>query len=394
MLGTEVAVKVIDPMIAESAEAVRRFQQEARAAAELRSAHVVQILDYGIDRGTPYIVMELLEGESLAQRLTHLGRLTARDTAHVLSQVAQGLTRAHGKGIVHRDLKPENIFIVCDGNDETAKLLDFGIAKRVERYSLDDRSNTNSGTLLGTPFYMSPEQAMGHTNIDHRTDIWSLGIIAFECIVGARPFQRDTLTALLIAICQESPPVPSTIASVPPGFDAWFAQAVARDVADRFESIARAATKLMALCEQTEDSIPEIPNRAARQSSAHDRTLPDQNLARVRQATERGRLKWLVPAIGVVAVLATLAWQAQSHALRAASVPSAPSSAARAGPRPISAMALPNEAMMSHGDAVRIVAPAASANTPSSIREPLSVKSSPRRRRAPTEGATENAAGF
>lgn len=403
-LGTEVAVKVIDPIIAESPDAVRRFQQEAQSAAELRSAHIVQILDYGIDHDTPFIVMELLEGESLAQRLTRVGRLTAHDTACILSQVAHGLTRAHGKGIVHRDLKPDNIFIVRDGNDEIAKLLDFGIAKRVERSTSGVRSNTNAGALLGSPFYMSPEQAQGHSNVDHRTDIWSLGIIAFECITGSRPFQRDTLTALLMAICQESPPAPSAIASVPPGFDAWFANAVARNVGDRFESIGQAATQLSALCERTEVSGPEnhkvimsVPQGAARLPSTLDQILHEPGSAPFRQARERGRLTlWLVPAICFVAVLATLAWKSQTHALRAAFVPSASGSTHRAGPQPVSVGALPNEELVSRATTVpnKVVAPTVNANTRSSTTEQISVKTLPRQRRPSTEGAPENAAGF
>jgi eukaryotic-like serine/threonine-protein kinase len=244
MLHTQVAIKLIDPSIADSREATSRFQREAQAAAELRSTHIVQILDYGIDDSTPFIAMELLEGESLAVRLARLRKLTPSNTAQTLSQVARALARAHQRGIVHRDLKPDNIFIVREDADEIVKVLDFGIAKKLDGLSLSSGIKTRTGNLLGTPYYMSPEQALGQTDIDHRVDIWSLGIIGFECITGAKPFQSDTLGALLMAICHEPTPKPSQLGSVPPGFDEWFARAAARDRTARYQTAAEAAAEL------------------------------------------------------------------------------------------------------------------------------------------------------
>lgn len=243
-LHAQVAVKLIDPTIAESGEALARFQREAQAAAELRSAHIVQIFDYGIDANIPFIAMELLEGETLAARLERAGKLTLSDTALILSQVARSLTRAHERGIVHRDLKPENIFIVHEGDTELVKVLDFGIAKKLGGLSSSSGVKTHTGALLGTPYYMSPEQALGQTRLDHSTDIWSFGVIAYECVTGTRPFERDTLGALLMAICHEPLPRPSRSATVPSAFDEWFARATARDVTARFQSAAQAAAEL------------------------------------------------------------------------------------------------------------------------------------------------------
>jgi eukaryotic-like serine/threonine-protein kinase len=247
-LRTQVAIKLIDASIAESSEAVGRFQREAQAAAELRSTHIVQILDYGIDDGTPFIAMELLQGESLSSRLERLGKLSPMSTADVLAQVADALCMAHDIGIVHRDLKPDNIFIVRERNNEVVKVLDFGIAKKVGALSAGSGVKTNTGAMLGTPYYMSPEQALGRTSIDNRTDIWSLGVIAHECLTGQRPFERETLGALLGAICYEPVPTPSQNASVPPGFDEWFARTAARDPDARYSSAEEAALALRTIC--------------------------------------------------------------------------------------------------------------------------------------------------
>ena len=279
-LDSQVAVKLIDPSIASSAEALSRFKREAQAAAALRSAHVVQILDHGCDdeNGLPFIAMELLEGESLAARLTRLERLTATDTADILSQVARALTRAHEKGIVHRDLKPDNIFLVREGENEIAKVLDFGIAKRTGALGNTGGVKTNTGAMLGTPYYMSPEQALGQSNIDYRTDIWSLGIIAYECLTGLRPFDKGTLGALLMAICNEPLPVPSMLAPVPAGFDAWFAKAAARKPEERFASAAQATAELRSVCgyqaarPSNADLPPESVERALQGSTALDQT--------------------------------------------------------------------------------------------------------------------------
>jgi serine/threonine-protein kinase len=144
--------------------------------------------------------------------------------------------RAHEAGIVHRDLKPENVFLVRNEDDEIAKVLDFGVAK-LERANLGaEGTRTRTGSILGTPYYMSPEQAQGNKAVDYRSDLWSLGVIAFECIVGKRPFFSDGLGDLVLTICVRDLPVPSDAAPVPLGFDKWFARACSREPAQRFQS--------------------------------------------------------------------------------------------------------------------------------------------------------------
>lgn len=248
-LRSPVAVKLIDAQIVENPEALARFMREAQSAAALRSPHVVQILDYGADRGVPYIAMELLEGESLAQRLLRVGRLAPGQAAHILTHVGRAIGKAHEAGVVHRDLKPDNIFICHNDDEEVAKVLDFGIAKSSSgAFGVPTGSATRTGAILGTPYYMSPEQAEGTKSVDHRTDVWALGVIAYECLVGQRPFESEALGGLLLAICTRPLPVPSQLADVPAGFDAWFAKACARDLSERFQSAREAAGELRQIC--------------------------------------------------------------------------------------------------------------------------------------------------
>jgi tRNA A-37 threonylcarbamoyl transferase component Bud32 len=236
MLKSPVALKFIDPTIASSEAAVARFVREAQSAAALRSTHVVQIFDYGVEQSVPYIVMELLTGETLRDRLDHQGPLLPRDTARIMSQVARAVGKAHDAGIVHRDLKPENIFLVSEDEHEVVKVLDFGIAKVSDRSTGTTSNATRTGAILGTPYYMSPEQAQGNKAVDHRTDLWALGVITYECVVGARPFDSDGLGELILRICAEPLPVPSQHARVPPSFDAWFQRAASRSPDGRFSS--------------------------------------------------------------------------------------------------------------------------------------------------------------
>jgi serine/threonine protein kinase len=235
-LRVHVAVKLIDPGLAVSQDAVRRFEREARTAASLRSPHVVQVLDFGVDARTPYLVMEYLIGQSLGGRLAERGTLRPREVWEVVSQVGRAMTRAHASGYIHRDLKPDNVFLVEDDDEVFVKVLDFGLAKALEgSESPSHRSLTRSGAVLGTPRHMSPEQAVGGI-VDHRTDLWSLGVMTFQALTGKFPFDGKAIPALLRAICFDPIVVPSRVARVPRGFDAWFARAVCRDPDKRFQT--------------------------------------------------------------------------------------------------------------------------------------------------------------
>ena len=247
-MDTPLAMKVLDPNLASRPDYVSRFKREASAAAALRSAHVVQIFDFGLWQDVPYIAMELLEGEDLGTRLDRVRRMPPAEVAGVVTQVARALVRAHKRGIIHRDMKPDNIYL-CDGEEgeaEIVKILDFGVAKAVDGISL---ARTGTGVVLGTPYYMSPEQAQGEKRVDHRTDLWALGVITFEAMVGRRPFEATNLGDLLVKICAQDPPTPSSVyAGVPDGFDNWFLRACARNPEERFSSAKEMAATLAILC--------------------------------------------------------------------------------------------------------------------------------------------------
>jgi serine/threonine-protein kinase len=246
-LGTRVAVKFIEAEYADSTDARSRFENEARAAAKLQSKHVVSVFDHGVmPDGRPYIVMEFLQGEPLDRRLERLGRLAPMDTVRIVSQVARALARAHAAGIVHRDLKPENVFLVWDEEDsaDIAKVVDFGIAKFTNA-SMGVSSSTRTGSVLGTPYYMSPEQARGLRTVDARTDLWALGVITYRAAVGELPFFGEALGDLLVKICTAPLPVPSHVSpGLPLAFDAWFARALERDPEQRFQTAAEMADAL------------------------------------------------------------------------------------------------------------------------------------------------------
>ncbi len=269
-LGGVVAVKLISAEVLAEAEdaddgehVLARFLREAQAAAALRSPHVVQILDHGIHGGVPFMAMEVLEGETLGHRLERIRVLPYAQTARVITHVARALARAHEAGIVHRDLKPENIFLVRNDDEEIAKVLDFGIAKMTRAQLGHGGPATRSGHLVGTPSYMSPEQMEGTRPVDFRSDLWSVGVIAFECLCGRLPFDGKTFAEIVLQVCTRPLPVPSKIAAVPPGFDAWFAKALKREPEERFQSARELAEELRAIltpdAEEIADGMPTRP---------------------------------------------------------------------------------------------------------------------------------------
>ncbi|MBC8069180.1 MAG: serine/threonine protein kinase, partial [Deltaproteobacteria bacterium] len=245
VLGSRVAIKLISAALVDDERARSRFLREAQAAAALRSPHVVQIFDHGVHENTPYIAMELLDGEPLSTRLAARGRLPVDEVLALMHQVARATTKAHEAGVVHRDLKPDNIYLSPGEHGDVAKVLDFGIAKRAVELALGD--TTGSGALLGTPFYMSPEQLIDAGLADARSDLWSLAVITYECLLGQRPFAGESVAELAVAVLAEPVPIPSQHGAVPTGFDAWFARATQREPDARFQSAAEFIDAL-ALC--------------------------------------------------------------------------------------------------------------------------------------------------
>ncbi|WP_437902493.1 serine/threonine-protein kinase [Sorangium sp. So ce327] len=236
-LGAPAAIKFMDPEHAASPEFRARFYREARTAANLGSPHVVSVQDYGIWGAVPYLVMELLRGEDLSRRLRRVRRLSLAEAARIAIQTGKALRRAHESGLVHRDLKPGNLFLSrVDEDEEIVKILDFGIAKQLTGKLLTDET-TRTGELLGSPFYMSPEQARGDRNLDARSDLWSLGVILFRAVTGKLPFEGDVLGAVLSRILCEPIPLATHLApDVPADLDVFFLRALSRDRAQRFQS--------------------------------------------------------------------------------------------------------------------------------------------------------------
>jgi serine/threonine-protein kinase len=234
-LKTEVVVKFMAAELAAHPDAKARFEREAAASANVKSPHVVQVFDYGVtEGGVPYIVMELLEGRDLASYMNQLGAIPPRDVVEIVGQVCKALTKAHGVGIVHRDIKPENIFLCgADGGEAFVKILDFGIAKAD---STKLGSGTRTGQVVGTPYYMSPEQIVGAKSVDLRADLWSLGVVVFEALAGRRPFEGETVGGLTLAIHGPTPSLTAINGSLPSAVDAWFARACAKDASERFAS--------------------------------------------------------------------------------------------------------------------------------------------------------------
>jgi serine/threonine-protein kinase len=273
-LNTDCAIKFIEGEHANKADAHTRFKREAQAAAQLRSPHIVQIFDHNIWDGVPYLAMELLEGDDLATRLARVVKIAPSDVAIIMTQVCRALGKAHERGIIHRDLKPDNIFLVRDDDHEIAKVLDFGIAKHTNG-GFDVGSKTKTGSVLGTPVYMSPEQAQGK-DVDVRSDLWSLAVIAFQALTGKLPFDSEALGDLFVKIIVSPIPIPSEVdRSVPPAFDAWWARAASRDPEQRFQTAKAFAESLgAALGQQTISGMrPELTSLPAVDSGAYGASL-------------------------------------------------------------------------------------------------------------------------
>ncbi|WP_049949468.1 serine/threonine-protein kinase [Sorangium cellulosum] len=237
-LGTHVAVKLMGTAYAGSPAFRARFEREARAAAHLRSPHVVQVHDFGFEQGVPYLVMELLRGEDLSARLTRVRRLSLPETQRLLVHAGKALRSVHDAGLVHRDLKPANLFLArVDGEDEDMlKLIDFGIAKETATKLVSEASTT--GEVMGSPHYMSPEQLRAERDIDARSDLWALGVILFRMVTGYLPFPGEVLAQVMTRILVEPIPTPRQLApDLPPALDAFFARALARDRNQRFQSV-------------------------------------------------------------------------------------------------------------------------------------------------------------
>jgi serine/threonine protein kinase len=270
-IGRRVAVKVLHKNYIRDENLLTRFLNEARAANAIRHPNIIEILDSGtIADGTPFLVMELLEGESLGTRIRRVGALPLQTAVEFCYQTASALGAAHKKGIVHRDLKPDNLFVVPDPHDperERIKVLDFGIAKLQQ--SANDSVKTRTGTLMGTPIYMSPEQCRGTKTVDHRSDIYSLGIIFFEMLCGQPPFVSEGFGELVNMHLNVAAPAPSSQnPDISPNIDAIVLKMLAKNPEERFADMGELQAALkssggsMFVVRGTQPSSPDMKSTA------------------------------------------------------------------------------------------------------------------------------------
>jgi len=237
-LKNKVAIKLIRPKWFDDDQTVKRFLREARSTVGLKNPHVVRVTDHGNDGHLVYIVMELLQGATLRRLIREADQpIALADVIQIFDQIGMGLAEAHGLELIHRDLKPGNIFIVRARPNWHAKLMDFGLAKPLEDDHEDSiQLETRQDALIGTPAYMSPER-LRLDDDSIQADLWSLAIMAYELLVGQRPYLGKNRLNVMVKVATQAPPIPSDHGPVPSGFDQWFLRATAPDAEERFDSV-------------------------------------------------------------------------------------------------------------------------------------------------------------
>jgi serine/threonine-protein kinase len=282
-----------DESLEDRATAAARFKFEAQVAARLsrKTRHIVSVTDHGEEEGLPYLVMELLEGETLEARLQREDRLPAQHVLAIASQIGRALSAAHAEGVFHRDLKPANVFLMRDEDGNLlVKLLDFGIARATHAHRASRSTHTTArGVVFGTPNYMSPEQARGSSRLDQRCDLWALATILYECASGELPVEGTDTDRVLHNLCAgRIIPIRTRASDLPETLDAFFARAFAEDVDKRFPTAAelvQAFADAIGTSVVVEAGADRADDESAVVDSAHGSVLDRQ--ARARAAGER-----------------------------------------------------------------------------------------------------------
>jgi eukaryotic-like serine/threonine-protein kinase len=248
--------------VSTQADVVKRFEREAQASALVGSEHICEVLDLGVlADGTRYMVMEYLDGETLSSRIKHHGRLFPHQSIPLLLQILEALGQAHQAGIIHRDLKPDNVFILPQrgGQKDFIKILDFGVSKFAQTGG-EEMNVTRAGAVVGTPYYMSPEQARGSSAIDARTDVYAIGVLLYQATTGTVPYHAETFNELLFKIVLEVAPPPQTyVPDLDPEFAGIILRAMAREPDHRFQSCAEFAAALQSFQAARASGLPAAP---------------------------------------------------------------------------------------------------------------------------------------
>ena len=304
LTNRDFAVKFLLPELSKNEEALNRFFLEARACGQIRHDSIVDVYDMGqAEDGSPYLVMELLEGEGFDARIARQGYMRPVDVCRYVSIVARGLDEAHTRGLIHRDLKPGNIFFsIAKSGEVFPKVLDFGISKETSSEHFD-YVKTSTGAVLGSPAYMSPEQASGELDIDARTDIWALGVIMYEALTGQLPFDANNYNALMLCIItQPHRPAIELAPHIPPDLSHLIDQLLTKEPNNRVKSSGELATQLERIYAKLTDTPLTRPERHISIPPPAD--YPTQHgWFKVRTASGKSRFS---PAIIVGAVLASV----------------------------------------------------------------------------------------
>jgi len=380
LLDELVAIKFLLPEALQSAEAVARFEREARAAVKIKSEHVARVTDVArLENGAPYMVMELLRGRDLATLLREQGPLPLADVADYLLQAGEAIAEAHGLGIVHRDLKPPNLFLTqrADGS-ACVKVLDFGISKLTAASASADQVMTSTQAVMGSPLYMSPEQLLSARDVDLRTDIWALGVICFELLTGKLPFEGETLPRLCMSINLAPPKsVRSYRPDLPSEVDDMLLRCLSKDPAKRFGNVAAFAAELVKYAPRhaqlSAERIERLTRPAGSPSSALEARpsaldaaasaeLPNLTFAEFSHTGRRPSANTLRWAFGGLGILLLVGAAAAFAVLRSTTTPKLESATQSAAPLPppavISAAEVPTpEAPAAEAPAAELPAP-------------------------------------
>ena len=349
-LGGEFAIKLVEPGVDQDDScAAGRFQLEAQISAKLsrKTRHIVSVSDHGEEDGLAYLVMERLEGASLEERIDRAGGLSLDETVAICMQVARALGYAHAEGIFHRDLKPANLFLTKDEDGRLlVKLLDFGIARGSAAFRTRSPVATGKDMVLGTPSYMSPEQARGLDTLDHRCDLWALAVVAYESLTGELPWEGETIEDIFLSICtHRMTPIVGRRPDLPRSVHEVFARSFAPELDHRFRTAAELSDALEALVdpqavEAAMGSAPRAPPSSARRPAmASDHAFapghpPDAStdlngiaVGRPTAIVVRGTRSsaWLIAAVAVLLASGAILVGLRSFSSRGAAVTATPS---------------------------------------------------------------------